>query len=275
MIKLPLLLLGLLSTAAIHANQRNDIPGCYEYAKIDRQTERQQQSRELVVAIDATFAPDVPLKKQVHEKVHRFIKPGDSVNVVSFSAYVGNNYTQVLFSGRLDNDIAERDQISKKALKKFDSCMQKQRAFVKKSLDQAIKSSFKPDGVEVPKTELITNLSQVIAPMLASSSAQSKRLLLVSDMVENSTATSFYSKNQLRVIEPKQELAKVESAGLTANFSQSDIYIIGAGWLPTESKGFRGSDVMLPLKEFWQLYFNASQAQLKGFGQPALIEDLI
>ncbi len=69
-------------------------------------------------------------------------------------------------------------------------------------------------------------------------------------------------------------MQKVQKANMLSDFKQADIYVLGAGWVPATSKGFRGGQVMLPLKQFWQQYFEASNAQLKEFGQPVLMSDM-
>ncbi|WP_165900088.1 hypothetical protein [Shewanella fodinae] len=271
---------GLFSTLALAwcmpaiAAERNDIKSCYDFAKIESSTAKVVSGRHLFVAIDGTFSPDINIKKLVHEKVHLFLKPGDKITIISFSAYVKDFYTDVLFSGKLDTDIADRDDVSKKSLMIFDNCMVKQAQFVKTKVDTYIKNAFKPNDVEVPKTEIITNLSQVIAPQVAVNQGERRLLLLVSDMVENSDITSFYSKNSLKVIAPKQEMQKIQKANMLSEFKQADIYVLGAGWVPATSKEFRGGQVMLPLKQFWQQYFEESNAQLKEFGQPVLMSDM-
>lgn len=271
---------GLLSALALAwcvpavAAERNDIKSCYDFAKIDPSTAKVVSGRHLFVAVDGTFSPDINIKKLVHEKVHLFLQPGDKITIISFSAYVKDFYTDVLFSGRLDTDIADRDDVSKKSLMTFDNCMAKQTQFVKTKVDTHIKNAFKPNDADVPKTEIITNLSQVIAPQVAVNQEERRVLLLVSDMVENSDVTSFYSKNTLKVITPEQEMQKVQKANMLSDFKQADIYVLGAGWVPATSKGFRGGQVMLPLKQFWQQYFEVSNAQLKEFGQPVLMSDM-
>lgn len=256
------------------AMDRNDIKSCYDFAKINSDKALIVPGRNLFVAIDGTFAPDINIKQSVHKKVHMFLQPGDKITIITFSAYVKDFYTDVLFSGRLDTDIAKRDEVSKKNLLVFDSCMNKQTQFVKNKVDTYIKNAFKPNDISVPKTEIISTLSQVIAPQIAAETEGRKLLLLVSDMVENSDLTSFYSNNTLKVIEPEQEIQKVEKMNMLADFLKADIYIIGAGWVPQVSKGFRGSQVMVPLKQFWQKYFELSNAQLKEFGQPMLMMDM-
>jgi hypothetical protein len=262
------------SLQLVNAADRNDVKSCYDYAKVDPKTALVVPSRHLFVAIDGTFSPDINIKKLVHEKVHLFLQPGDEITVISFSAYVKDLYTNVLFSGRLDTDIIDRDDVSKKTLMTFDNCMSKQAAFVRSKIDAHIKHSFKPEAVDVPKTEILSNLSQVIAPLIAADDQHRRVLLLVSDMVENSDVTSFYVSNTLKTIKPEQEIARVTQANMLSDFNQADIYVLGAGWVPAGTKGYRGGEKMLPLKQFWMQYFAASNAKLKAFGQPMLMLDM-
>jgi hypothetical protein len=262
------------SLQMVSAADRNDVKSCYDYAKVDPKAALVMPNRHLFVAIDGTFSPDIKIKKLVHSKVHQFLQPGDKITIISFSAYVEDFYTNVLFSGRLDTDIVDRDVIPKKALMTFDNCMSKQAAFVRGKIDAHIKHSFKPISVDVPKTEILLNLSQVIAPIIAADEQSRQVLLLVSDMVENSDVTSFYVSNTLKTIKPEQEIARVTQANMLSDFNQADIYVLGAGWVPTGTKAYRGGEKMLPLKLFWQQYFETSNAKLKAFGQPILMVDM-
>ncbi|MCT8985799.1 hypothetical protein [Shewanella phaeophyticola] len=262
------------STQLCFAAERNDIKSCYDYARVDPKTASSVPQRHLFVAIDGTFSPDINIKKLVHQKVHLFLQPGDKVTIINFSAYVEDFYTNILFTGKLDTDIANRDDVSKKLLRKFDHCMSQQGAYVKRRVDSSIISSFKKDDVNVPKTEILSNLSQVIAPIIAADNDGRRLLLLVSDMVENSDVTSFYASNSLKTIAPEQEIAKVTKANMLSNFNQADIYVLGAGWITSDTKGYRGGDKMLPLKQFWSQYFDQSNAKLKAFGQPVLMVDM-
>lgn len=259
---------------SVYAESRNDVKSCYDFAKIAPQTALTVDSRHLFVAIDSTFSPDLNIKKLVHEKVHSFLRPGDELTIISFSAYVQDLYTNVLFRGKLDTDIKERSGVSKKLLMTFDNCMNKQTAYVKRKIDSHLKNAFKLEGVDVPKTEIISNLSQVIAPIMIPDNSTRRVLLLVSDMVENSDVTSFYANNNLKTINPEQEIAKVQKASMLGDFNRAEVYVLGAGWLPKNVKGFRGGETMMPLKLFWSKYFETSNAKLKAFGQPILMVDM-
>lgn len=255
------------------AQQRNDVPGCYAHAKLAPELSTPVDSRELFVVLDATFSPDEKIKKLVSDKVQRFIKPGDRISVISFSAFVSDNYTDLKFTGLLDTNIQDRDDVAKKSLQILDNCLAKQNVFARSKIEQAISDGYRKDDT-LPKTEIIANLAQVVGPRVAGSSANRKVVLLVSDLFENSDITSFYSNNQIRIIQPEAEMSKVQTAEMLTDFAGAEIYVVGAGWLEADYRGFRGTKMMMPLRKFWQSYFEASNAVVKGFGQPMLIEDL-
>lgn len=255
------------------AQIRNDVPSCYQLAKLDSALSAPVSNRELVVVIDATFFPDMTLRKSVRDKISRFLKEGDKVSIISFSAYVADNYTNIHFSGWIEGDIEKRNKISKKILTQFDNCRGRQQAFMRSKLDETLAAAFKAENSDVPRTEIIVNLSRIVAPLLHTSKAERKILLLVSDMFENSDVTSFYSRNQVKVIDPVQELEKVKRADMITSFGGAEVYVTGAGWV-SDLSGFRGSKVMDPIRNFWKIYFEASAATMVAFGQPMLIEEL-
>jgi hypothetical protein len=271
-ISLPLILVSQMCFASI----RNDLPSCYPNSELNN---IDVVGRELIVVIDGTFDPDVGLKKLVHAKVQSYIQPNDKISVASFSSYVGEAYTQLRFSGIIEAGIPDgkRSSISKKVLRQVDDCLQGQINFARKSIDDAIKSGFKPAEVEVPKSEIIGNLSRVLKTLLIPSSetAAPKTVLLVSDMLENSDITTFYKHNAVKPINVQSEIKKVKSGGYTTNWYGANVYIMGAGWVHKKYRSsFRGSDVMASLESFWEEYFKLSHATIVEFGQPVLMSEL-
>ncbi len=266
-------LLAALSTITF-ASQRNDVPSCYDAYNI---TAEKSVERELFVVIDGTFDPDINLKRTVHAKVHDFLRPGDRFNILSFSAYLEDNYTNLKSAGQIEALISEdiRNSISKSSLKKFDICMKKQTIHIRKSIDQAIVSSFKPKNVEISNSEIIGNFSHTVRNAIAGSRATKKIVLVVSDMLENSDITSFYRSNTLRDIDPNHEFSTISNSEMLGNFNGASIFVIGGGWVPQKYRNsLRGSKRMKGLKDFWQLYFENSNASLVEFGMPVLIGNL-
>ena len=65
---------------------------------------------------------------------------------------------------------------------------------------------------------------------------------------------------------------------LLADFAGARLYVIGAGLLGEDAKknkaAYRDPKTMQALATFWKIYFDKSNAQLMGFGQPALLNQV-
>ena len=106
--------------------------------------------------------------------------------------------------------------------------------------------------------------------------AKEKIVILASDMLENSTITSFYAKGATRLIQSEAELNKVEKSNLLSNFDNSKIYVIGTGLISSKdnNKTYRDPKILASLKDFWTKYFVKSSGNLVEMGQPALKNDI-
>ena len=99
-------------------------------------------------------------------------------------------------------------------------------------------------------------------------------MLLASDMLENSSVSSFYLHNAVRRIDPQVEMKNATAAGLIGDFGGARVYVIGAGLLGGDAKvknAYRDTQTVSALKEFWTLYFQKSNASIGEFGAPALL----
>lgn len=105
----------------------------------------------------------------------------------------------------------------------------------------------------------------VIAPI----ETKRKIVILASDMLENSTITSFYANNTIRQISPSKELNTIKTSGLFGNFGGAEMYVVGAG-MTNGAKKYVDPKKLNALKSFWSDYFASSNANLKYFGTPAL-----
>ena len=72
--------------------------------------------RDLYVLIDQTMELPEKLQEEAYQKIINFLSPGDTIQVIGFSANAAGFYTEVIFKGvidkRLDDD--DRYSISKK-----------------------------------------------------------------------------------------------------------------------------------------------------------------
>ena len=231
---------------------------------------------ELFVVVDQTTPFDQKLKQSIADNIRPFLKPGKAITVVQFSAFTQGHYTEVLNSGRLDAtlDNASRNDISKPVLAKFDQCMNNQPKLLGKFSGLALKKALSGSTVEIQKSDVLKSL-QDISGLVKKSNAKHKIVLLASDMLENSTITSFYKNKAVRLIDAEKELKLVKSNSLNADFDQASIYVIGAGLLSQDAQAsYRSPQTMQALKAFWEQYFTLSNATLLDFGQPSLLKPI-
>lgn len=272
---LALLLTGLLPLAALAADERNDIPGCYPYAQLTQQ-QPAPSGRELVVIIDETVQMTQALQRSAWDHAMRYVRPGDSVRLYQFSAFLQNHYMKLQFAGVLDVPLQGkvRNSIGSKSLKQLDACLQQQAAFFQKTFGQQFVGSFGKPGEEIARSEIFGSLRK-IAEDLAKRPSQERVVLLVSDMLENSDFGSFYQSNRIRDIDPDAELKKVQQKNLLADFAGARIYVHGAGLVAGDSKGaYRSGSTLQRLEQFWRAYVQQSNAELAAFGAPELTADL-
>ncbi|MGO0791312.1 hypothetical protein ACTOWA_15745 [Herbaspirillum seropedicae] len=254
------------------------IPTCYDNKMVGAPTG--VLDTELFVAIDQTTLLDGGLKQSVADNLKPFLAPGNGFQVVTFSAYTQGHYTEVLASGKLDAPMEanRRNDVSKTALAKFDQCMGRQPQLAAQIAGGALRAAFDGTSGEIAKSDVLASL-KAIADLSRKSKARNKIVLLVSDMLENSSVSSFYADrgHSVRKIDPAKEMQLVEQNQLLGDFGGARVYVIGAGLLSEDgkkSKSYRDPKTMQALATFWKTYLEKSGAQLVEFGQPALLSPI-
>jgi hypothetical protein len=261
------------SAVPAYAGVTNDIPSCYVANRIKPVTE--VVDHELFIAIDQTTVFDETLQAQIGEMAGKAIRPAGAYTLFDFSAFSQGHYTEVVTRGVIESPIPEklRDDISERALHSFDACMKGQSAYAKKALLTSIVGVESAATNDLAKSDIMAALKD-ISDKVRASPASDRVVLLASDMLENSSATSFYAHNSVRRIDPQLEMKKAMAAGLIGDFGGARIYVIGAGLLAGDAKVknvYRDPQTMSALKEFWTLYFQKSNASIGEFGAPALL----
>ena len=252
------------------------IPSCYD-SKIVAPTTPPEV--ELFVVVDQTTLLDDQLKQSVANQVRPFLAPGRAFSVLIFSAFTQGKYTQLLTTGQLDYPLesAQRDDVSKPVLSKFDQCMSRQLVQASQVVGGALRTAFGGSSEEIAKSDVMASLKDISAKV-RQSTAQAKVVLLVSDMLENSSVSSFYANQMVRKIDPEHEIKLVKSNQLTGDFGGARVYVLGAGLLNAGSRSnttqYRDPKTMRALANFWQIYFEQSKAELIEFGQPALLNQI-
>lgn len=264
------------SAMPAQAGVTNDIPSCYVANHI--KPVASGTDHELFIAIDQTTVFDEKLQAQIAEMAGKAIRPAGAYTLFDFSAFSQGHYTEVVTRGVIESPIPEklRDDIGERALRSFDACMTGQSAYAKKALLTSIVRVESVATNDLARSDIMAALKD-ISDKVRASSASDRVVLFASDMLENSSVSSFYLHNAVRRIDPQVEMKKAMAAGLIGDFGGARVYVIGAGLLAGDAKVknvYRDPQTMSALKEFWTLYFQKSNASIGEFGAPALLGEI-
>ncbi|MDQ7083878.1 MAG: hypothetical protein Q9M36_02665 [Sulfurovum sp.] len=119
-----------------------------------------------------------------------------------------------------------KHDISKKILRKYEGCMKGQYKYAKKKATKALVAILKGANKELPHSDIIKSLNDIAKHIIKPSKASSKTVLLVSDMIEHSSVTSFYSKGMLKNIKINSEMSKIKQSGYLADFDKLSICML-------------------------------------------------
>ena len=142
-------------------------------------------------------------------------------------------------------------------------------------MGKALRSAFDNTSSDIAKSDVVASI-KAISAMVQQSPTQNKVVLIVSDMLENSSVANFYADQgrAVRKIDSIKEMRTIEENQMLADFGGARVYVIGAGLLAADgqkSKTYRDPKTMQALAGFWASYMQKSKAQLVEFGQPALL----
>jgi len=229
----------------------------------------------LFVLMDETTSlnkhPKVP--RLVQELAVNWLSPGRAVQVIRFSAYVPGRSAEIVTGGRLDPEPSDDfiDNIRRSERVKFKRLHKRQAHAAKARTAKAIRKVFDAYSTDIPKSEILFNMHRLSEHIRKYESPQ-KVVLLVSDMLENSSVTSFYLAGGIRKIDPETEIERARSKGLIGDFGENvRVYVVGLGF---GAKGYLDSDRVSKLKTFWQQYFEYGNASVEEFGAPLLFGEL-
>lgn len=261
--------LALASTA--FAGDRNDLPSCYKQAQLVDAMPA-STSRELVVVVDQTIPMPQDIQRDSWVKIKNFVRPGDTVKLYSFSAFVPGEYLRLLYTGNLEMPPTDetRNSVSMRKLRTLDTCLANQGKSFDSGFGKAFVGSLRAARQDIPKSEIM-NAMRKIGDDLGKAGKGEHVLFLISDMLEHSDYTSFYASSQIKNLNVNEEIKKAKDRDLFANLNGARVYVSGAGLVTDGVKqAYRSGKTMDALESFWRDYFAQSNATLEGFGTPSL-----
>jgi hypothetical protein len=233
-----------------------------------------EDSHAYFVLLDQTTLFDASLKQTITTATRTNTRSSTQFTIATFSAFLGDHYTDIVVAGRTEGPLspAERDDTSKPKLRNLDLCMTHQIDYARRLSAAALEKSFGGASAEIARSDILASLYDFATHVVHPSTAKSKTLLLASDMLENSSLSSFYAYRRVRKLDPAAELDKVRQKNLLPDLTGVRIFVVGAGLLdPQSAATYRDPQTMLSLEGFWGAYFKAAHAQLVEFGKPQLL----
>ena len=234
-------------------------------------------SRAVFVLVDQTTGLDDRLRGTIQSNAERLLGPGTAFTIATFSAFSRGNYATVLASGTVEAPLTEHQRLnlSSRLVDGLAGCLDQQRAFAAQLLEQKLAEATGAASSSFSNSEIIGSLRQ-LAKAVKASPAREKIVILVSDLLEHSAATSFYSSRDLRQVDVGEEIRKAEAHNLFADFGGARVAVIGAGLLSPESGAgaVRDTARLNALRSFWEQWFERSNARLIAYGEPDLVTPL-
>ena len=206
------------------------------------------------------------------------VTPGNAYVVSSFSSFGQGRYLEVLSAGTIETNIPEkyRGDIGVRILSGLDNCLKSQSEFARKTAAGALNNALNGASGDLAKSDVMAALRE-LSGRVRQSPAKEKILFVVSDMLENSSISSFYSNRKIRNLDISAEIKKATTSHQIGDFAGARVFVLGAGLVqdPTgkgkDSGVYRDPKTISNLKSFWEEYFAQSKATLIEFGAPALL----
>jgi hypothetical protein len=250
---------------------------CYE---IIGETKYLKEPKEvLFVLIDESAGFDENIVERVVTLVTSWLDEGKAIEVFRFSSFSKDRYTEKVIGGLADPAPTDEflDNIKRSERLKFDQCHKKQLLLAKNQVRKAMLGIFSGSSTEIGHSDIVANL-KTVSGHIKRSDAKLKKVLIVSDMLENSSITSFYESGQVRQIDPDQELAKVEKAGFMGDFYGAEVYIFGLGYFArselSKKESYLDPKRLSLIKDFWANYIKKSNGKVAEIGTPMLLGNL-
>lgn len=250
----------------------NAVPSCYAAVAIGAPAPA--PGRAVFVLVDQTTGLDEHLRETISRNLEQLLAPGTSFTVATFSAFSQGNYTTVLASGTLEAPLTADQRLHLQAgkVEQMGQCLDQQRGFGIQVANQRVEEATGAAASSFTNSEIMAGLRQ-LSEAVRASPAEERIVIVVSDLLEHSTVTSFYRQQTIRMIDPAEEMEKAEAHGLIADFDDARVAIIGAGLLAPGS----GAAASRPIRErealhrFWEQWFEHSNARLIAYGEPDLV----
>jgi len=272
------LVITTLAASTARADVINSIPSCYAANNIT--PFGPDHDKMVYFLIDQTVLLDKNLQTMVLENIQRTLQPGTRFTIAEFSAFSQGRYLNVVETGVIEQPIPQ-DQLENvvvDSIGPFNTCMRDQMAYAQRTAISNAQQVMNDSTSSLDQSDILMAL-KTVSTAVKEDTATDKVLVLVSDGIENSSITSFYSHDTVRLIDPSKEMDKVTANQMVSDFGGAKVYVVGGAMMPAAKNGtqstkdgYRSPNVLQGLSDFWSKYFTTSNANLIEFGEPALVD---
>jgi len=221
--------------------------------------------REIFIIVDKTTPFPENIRTDSLINIISIIKPRTAVSIFTFSEYKKDKHIDFIDRYHFNATLSKGNEydMSKKKIRFYKNCLKAENNGLKRKIANDIYDNFKSDGENYDNSEILYSLKKISKEAISLTRAKEKIVFILSDMLENSSYTSFY-KEELKNLDIDKEINIVHKNKLFGNFSGADIVVVGAG-IVGNKKGYVDGKDQDSLREFWELYFKESNAKLKVF----------
>jgi hypothetical protein len=252
------------------AHAQGTVPSCYAAARL--RVTSPAPVRSVFVVIDQTTALDADLRRTVSSNFGRLLQPGTSFTIATFSAFSRGYHTTIAGAGVLEGPVpvGMRRNLPVNRLNALDRCLVRQTQFARRVAGRALAEAMGVPATNFANSEIMMSLAHLSERVHA---APGRRIVIVaSDLMEHSSASSFYRNQNLRLIDPPAELRNARVLGLLGNFGRAAVFVVGTGLQPPEAgNSIRNVRELNALTRFWTMWFTGSNAGQVTIGRPNIV----
>lgn len=269
---LPILLRACLFTLttllAVHAHGNDR--SCYQGLEPAYTPGPRQHS--LYILLDQTM----PLSPQMRNDIRRLTidwpQPNEAVRLVRFSSFVGKQYPELIFGTELE---AEPDEDYSYNLRDADrkhlmECLVRNREDRKSQFDKALQQALENTKPALATRDILMPLKRIADNLIAPDTSAAITVLVITNGLEKSDIADFSKRKRSGNVEAEETTARLAARGLTTDWRRARIYAYGLGQ-SKQSGQYVPNRVLVPLKQFWQLYYSSNNGIVGEIGTPALL----
>jgi hypothetical protein len=249
---------------------------CYAATKIA--APKAPLAASIFIFVDETTVLDERLKQEAIDLAAGFLAENRGFMVGRFSAFIQGRYADITTTGLIQPNLTDEQRyvLPRTQIRDFDNCYARQNTAVKEGIGEATMEIMANATSEIVRSDIMTSL-QGFSKAVAADTSSRKVVLVVSDMLENSSIASFYEKGGLGNV-GDGVIKDAAAAHAFGDFGGAEVYVLGGAVIPPQGKqpsgSYRDPKKLDRLEKFWSAWFRNSNAKLVAFGKPALVQPI-